>query len=397
MLTRIAMITVSLTVPVLVFVSCDAGEPEPARVDISAASPSPTGVPVVEPINMPTSVPTQTSDPTLSLKSVLSNLTEEIPPCSPVTGSAVDPCEPGAEQYAITAGGSGSHPDLGDEPSSMREMLEFVPTFESHIVLRGTYLPGTVRCTSGNPHRPPSYLSYDEYDFVAHALFINCYVDVRVSAYILGDGPSLLTVQRFFYAYWDGELAFYAEEQGQTEQEYLEDLRQLLETDDYLGGIVGREAMLFLGPAASISTEVWQVFRIWDVQRREDGTVIAVHPDRGLWARFRPNEYQTHRSKLAMELPAFTRAVTTAHQARVTEYEGRIGAAESLPDLVNNANELRDYYTDVGAYATGVPTPAQPPPPCGLAVPDQADNPRPHARLRYPAGSERHPQRHGDA
>ena len=33
------------------------------------------------------------------------------------------------------------------------------------------------------------------------------------------------------------------------------------------------------------------------------------------------------------------------------------------------------YYTNVGAYAPGVPAPAQPPPPCGLAVPDQADNP----------------------
>ena len=45
--------------------------------------------------------------------------------------------------------------------------------------------------------------------------------------------------------------------------------------------------------------------------------------------------------------------------------------------LVTDANQLRQYFSDpkVGAYAPGAPTPTQPPPPCGLAVPDQANNP----------------------
>ena len=218
-------------------------------------------------------------------------------------------------------------------------------------------------------------MSYEEYDFIEHALFINCYVDIRVGAYILGDGPSLLTIQRFFYAYWPGELGFYAAEKGQTEQEYIEDFRQLIESEDHLGGIVGREEVLFVGPAASISTEVWEVFQSWDVQRQEDGTVVVVHPDRDLWRRFRPDDYQTHRAALEMDLSALTQAVTTANQARVTEYSGRIGAETNLPMLVTDANQLRQYYTEVGAYAPGAPPPAQPPPPCGLAVPNQSDNP----------------------
>ena len=336
--TRIAMITVSLAVPILVFVSCDDRQPAPAEV------------------------------------SVLSNLTEEISPCSPVPGSAVDPCESNAQQYEMTAGGAGSVPDLGDEPSSMREILEFVPGFVSHIVIRGTYLPGTVRCTVGDRFRPPSHWR-DEFVFTADSRAIKCYVDVRVGAYILGNGPAKLTVQRFWYTYFDGDLASIAAEEGMTEQEYLEVFSQLLETDDYLGGIVGREEMLFLGPATSLSAEAWQTFAIWDVQRRDDGTVIAEHPDLIYWVNFRPDDTQTHSSKLVMDLPAFTQAVTTAHQARVTEYNGRIGADADLPMLVSNANQLSDYYTEVGAYAAGTPTPAQPPPPCGLAVPDQADNP----------------------
>ena len=111
-----------------------------------------------------------------------------------------------------------------------------------------------------------------------------------------------------------------------------------------MGEIVGREEVLFIGPAASLSVEVWQAFAIWDVQQKEDGTVIAVHPDRDLWRSLRPNDYRTHQSKLEMELPAFKQAVTVAHQARVTEYGGRIGPEDiggmvegvELPMLVSN-------------------------------------------------------------
>ena len=140
-------------------------------------------------------------------------------------------------------------------------------------------------------------------------------------------------------------------------------------------GITGREHILFLDGSYDLSVEAWEVIGTWDVQRREDGTVIAVHPFRDLWRSFKPDGYQAHRSKLEMELPAFTQALTEAHQARVTEYGGRIGADESLPMLVTDANRLREYYTAVGAYDHPDGPPEQPPPPCGLAVPDQANSP----------------------
>ena len=298
-------------------------------------------------------------------------LTEEIPPCTPVAGSSVDPCEPDAEQFLLTAGGGEVSMEFG-EPPSMRDLLNITRGHVSHIVLRGTYLPNTVRCTAGNPYRPPSYLSYEEYDYVEHSLTINCYADVRVSAYLVGNGPPTLTVQRYWYTYWDGWFANLAAEEGKTEREYIEDLRQMLETDDYLGAIAGREVVLFIGPAASVSTEVWEAMAIWDVQRQEDGTVVAVHPDRDLWRHYAPDDYLTHRSKLEMELTALTQAVTTANQARVTEYGGRIGADASLPMLLTDANQLRQYYTNVGAYdhPDGTPVPPPPVPGEGDPVPD---------------------------
>ena len=136
------------------------------------------------------------------------------------------------------------------------------------------------------------------------------------------------------------------------------------------GGIGGREVVLFIG-SIDLSVEAWEVRYTWDVERREDGTVVALHPYRR-WLTL-----EEYRSVGEMDLPALTQAVTAAHQARVAANGGRIGEDASLPMLVTDANQLRQYFSDpkVGGYAPGAPTPAQPPPPCGLAVPDQADNP----------------------
>ena len=286
-------------------------------------------------------------------------MTEEIPPCAPAPGSSVDPCDPNAPPLEM--GAANYVPDLGDEPLSFQEMLDDdpPPAWVSHLVVRGTYLPDTVRCTAGDPFRPPSYLQ-DEFVYTANSRAFKCYIEVRANAYVIGSGPSTLTVMVFRWIYWDGEYALYAEE-GQTEQDVIEEDRHMFEgfVDDFFPG---REHIMFLGPPVDLSSEVWRFMGYWDVQRREDDTVIAVHPDKDLWRRIKPNEYQTHLSKLEMGLPAFAQAVTAANQARVAEYGGRIGEDDSLPMLVTNVSQLRQYYTAVGAYAPGSPTPVPPPP-----------------------------------
>ena len=155
-----------------------------------------------------------------------------------------------------------------------------------------------------------------------------------------------------------------------SERAWFEEFSQRLESDEYLGEIAGKEEVLFIGPASSLPVEVWQSFTIWDVQQREDGTVIAVHPDRDLWRRSRPDDYQTHQSILEMELPAFKQAVTAAHQARVDEYGGRIAPSDAegiiqgaeLPMFISDVDRLVEYYTAVGSYNHPDGPPAQPPP-----------------------------------
>ena len=386
MFSRVVVSAVSLAVSILVFVSCGDGQPVPARTSVSSPTPTAASVPAPTATPTPALVPTPSiSSPTPTAASVaasispptlgLSYLTEKIPPCTPVPGSSVDPCDPDAPPFEM--GMAQSVPELGDEPLSMREMLDDdpPPAWVTHLALRGTYLPGTVRCTAGDPFSPPSYLQ-DEFVYTANTLSVKCYIDVRTNSYVLGSGPTTLTILLFRGIYWDGNYAPFTPYvyEDQSEQELIEEDMQRIE--GFISDLfVGREHILFLGPPVDLSSEVWRFLGYWDVQQREDGTVIAVHPDRDLWRRLRPNEYQTHLSALEMELSAFTQAVTTANQARVTEYAGRIGADTSLPMLVNDANQLRQYYTEVGAYAPGAPTPVQPPPPCGLAVPDQGNNP----------------------
>ncbi len=325
MYARISASIVSLVVLTLASIACNDGQPTPAQ------TPTPE------------------------------YLTQEIPPCTPISSSSVDPCDPDAPPFA---GGIGqSSPDLGAAPRSLREMLNgstTPPAWVPHLVLRGAYLPGTVRCTAADVFRPPVYLS-DEFGFGTPPRGFKCYADVRAGAYVVGSGPSILTVLLFHYIYWDGDYAPDAES-GQTEQDVVEELRLQFQAD-IDEAFSGREHIIFLGPPVDLSSEAWQVVGFWDVLRKADGTVIAAHPNRSLWASVKPDEYETHLAMLEMELPAFTQAVTAAHQARVTEYEGRIGADESLPMLVTDANQLRQYFIEVGAYDHPDGPPAQPPPP----------------------------------
>ena len=371
-----AMLISALLITLLLLAACTSPQDAPTEGARPTSFPTSTPVQGVTPTPSPASTlpPAPTPTPTLAPTPEFQYLTEEIPPCTPIQGSSVDPCEPDA-RIETGVGGMASGPVLDDEPLAVRYFLDgssigFIP----HIVIRGTYIPDTVRCTPGNPNRDPSY---EEPGGLFHSsVLLACYADVRVNAYILGSGPPRLTVQVHFHHYWEGEYREPAVERGMTLEELLEWASWafeiiLEEGPERTGeGIYGREVVLFIGPPHSQTTEVWEVFSTWDVQRMDDDTVVAIHPLKDFWRYRRPDDYQTHRSKLEMELPAFTQAVTAAHQARVTEYGGRIAPADiasratgvELPMLVTDANQLRQFLTDTGAYSHPDGPPAQPPP-----------------------------------
>ena len=250
-------------------------------------------------------------------------------------------------------------------------------TLVTHIVLRGTYISGTERCTSGHHRIAPAYLGRG---VSSYGLLIYCFADVRVNAYLLGTGPSILTVIVESSLYQSIHAPGNSDEDYGLQQlesrrlayehalakggrfEYHRPLQGRLPPGGPVvtgppGGIGGREVVLSIGPSDRLSVEAWMVFKTWDVERRDDGTVVVLHPHRQWF------DFNEHRSLLERYLPAFTQAVTAAHQARIAANGGRIGAGASLPMLVTDANRLRQYFSDpkVGGYAPGAPAPAQPP------------------------------------
>ncbi len=296
----------------------------------------------------------------------------------------MDPCEPNVALLSGVSGATSSSAASGETPSTVREYLDgnsFI--FVSHIVLRGTYIPDSVRCTRDNPFHMPSY---EEPGYFQNSLLMQCYADVRVNSYVLGSGPPELTVMVHFMRYredsWAGDperthdewvdLGLWATER------YLEEGDVLSEGPWNDAGLYGREVILFLGPSHNHATEVWQVFGTWDVQLLEEGTVKAVHPARDYWRRFRPSEYPTHLAALEMTLPAFTEAVSAAQTQRLADYGGRVApetiqgraSGVDLPMLVTDANQLTQFYRDTGAYDHPGGSPTQPPqvPACARAT-----------------------------
>ena len=312
----------------------------------------------------------------------------DIPPCIPVPGISVDPCELDAVVMTTVPVGAGSAGVFSvDTPRTIRDYLDGRSlTFIPHLVLRGTFLPETVRCTSSTTHRLPAY---EDPGYFRNSDLIKCYADVRANSYILGAGPTNLTVLVNFLHYFEGHLASEALRTGVTLEGLIDPVLSghVMFLEEGPGrtsnGIYGREMVLFIGPGHDRETETWEIFAAWDVQRTEDDTVIVVHPERDEWRVTRPTDYQTLQASLEMTLPSFSQAVTAAYQARVTEYGGRIAPTNiqgravgvDLPMLLTSANQLTQFYIDTGAYSHPDGPPSEPPPPCGLAVPDQADSP----------------------
>ena len=196
-------------------------------------------------------------------------------------------------------------------------------------------------------------------------LFLTCYADYTVSEYLLGAGPTTLTVayDRMGEAHSYGlyRLSHAAGEFGDepllSEGEYQAELDdEVWEAESSLvSGIGGRESVVFLAPMGAhhaIAIEAWQVVAQWDVQRDGQGTVNAV--------RYGAAEGDPEHTQTLLNLKS---RITTATSATST-------MATSTPSRIGNVSGLTQYYRDIGAYGDITPddgdtatfTPSQPPP-----------------------------------
>ena len=287
-----------------------------------------------------------------------SYFTGSVEPCTPVEGASVDPCEVRASEDMLAPQVAGSRIELGDEPWPMFAWLGTgnPAPWVSHFVVRGTFVPGTIRCdVDGGPYRNPPYTGRGS---MTTTKTLACYSDVRVNEYILGSGPSTLTVILVQDWYVRGLPNFDPDAARASLEERFASGRGSVPA----GGIGGREVMLFIGPSRNIEFEAWEVFNTWDVQRLND-QVVAIHPHRDTWRFYSSSdEWETRRPKVEMTLPAFKAAVLAAHQDRVTEFGGRVSEDPGYPMLETDANRLRQFFNITGASDHPHGPPRQPPP-----------------------------------
>ncbi len=331
-------------------------------------------------------------------------LTEAIPACTPIEGVSLDPCrpQPVPEYFGPTGTVSGGEVTTRIPPKDLAYFLDDGRSTisKTHIVARGTFKPGSVRCTTGNF----AYTSPHLEDWILGAAYLKCFADLNVREYILGSGPPVLTLEVHHYEYASDEfIEGYRsiledvaagiiilpagstlpglEDTTPTEEEADEFFRSgseaIVEDRD---GFYTKELMHFISPGYDVRMETWKTWYPWGIERMEDGSIVVVHPERrsirDLWA----EGYTRHRAELEMPLATFKAAVLAADQARRTANNGRIAPAtherlkpgRTFPMLQSDANKIADYFREAGGYGHPQGDPEPPPPACGLgAVADQ--------------------------
>ena len=368
-------------VAMLLMAACanEAAKPDPVAV---ATEPVAEAEQVDAPLSAAQVVPTPVAAPALAPTAEPEYLTQAIPPCTPLEGAVVGPCEKGVRH--IEAEIAATSVSYGSAPYTIRQLLDGLDTSitVAHVVVRGTYLPNSVRCENTLVSRSATWRGGDVRTLGPGLGVVKCFAEIRANDYLVGTGPPTIAILVVGVPYWGREAA---DAEIAAEIRVVENILRTGESPSWhplsapSGGIEGREAIFFLSPAIDHSIEVWQSWDPWYVQRNDDESVVAIHPHSEYWLRV---DSEAYGSQMEIPLEAFTTALQDAHTARLEEYDGRIKRDvdiripnENLPMLETDANMLRRYHTAIENTTHDDGPPVAPPPACGLAVPSHANNP----------------------
>ena len=313
---------------------------------------------------------TQSSNESEMERPVVSYFEEVIPPCLPVDGADTDPCPTGTPPNVATLSVNAAFPywPHSDYIWTMTDIFlgdildfpgDYFPENAPHIVIRGITQYDTTRCGL-YPIKLSDYRTTGAYsDIVKHYY---CFIDIAVKEYVIGKGPSELTVKFHTEIIWiidEEDREYYTEER----------LSDLFQDPKFRTASTyeGKELILFLRPTHSISIESWTPsgMGVWFIQEGDNGEIRAVSNA------YRRALTDAHRNLLNMPLDEFVRQINQAHQNKIARTGGRIGEDPTLPMLVTDANYLQDYYIAGGAVYEGDEATRLPPPVPGEEEPAQ--------------------------
>ena len=278
------------------------------------------------------------------------------PACAPVPGSDRDPCER-TQNSAASSDANQSAYFIG------RTEFTFTPEWlyrtewgnggfsTPQLLVRGVVVVDSARCSEARAYNfgggdhgltPPD-------SQVALEL---CHIEVDVSEYLLGSGPSRLTVIVGWYPsvyknYAEyGTVAYF--------NEVAAPIRDALE---------GREYVIELALPPDMAWGEWRMLHSWQLQETKSGTIMAISAMSILSSNESDIEdFQFPLDELVPELKA-------VHAEVAGEYGGRISDEPDSPMLVTDASResLLGQLRELGAYdapgITPVPAPPAPIPP----------------------------------
>ena len=199
-------------------------------------------------------------------QAILRYLREEIPPCTPVSGSVRHPC---AVHSVPSIDGPAASSEFLEVPRYWQFFPEGPLMFTPHMVIRGTFLPNTTRC---KPYKR-GFPAYANFSMRSNNRLALCFAETRVSDYLIGKGPPQLTVIIHVFNY-----AVPYVEPGSTvtitENDWV-DLEEL--RSEASAAYEGVEGVMFLTPSPTTVVEAWWAREFWDVQQKGD-TVVVVAP-----------------------------------------------------------------------------------------------------------------------
>ena len=300
-------------------------------------------------------------EPEVVFRAPVSYLEEVIPPCVPLEGGSHDPCaRTRPRQVAVLSAPAAppSWPIRDDLRTIAETIMGYDPPTIYHIVVRATVLDDTTRCGL-YPLVLADFAGITAYSGLYR---YGCYTDVRVNEYIVGTGPSELTVELHREGLNLGE-------EEVADWDNVEDgwLTYVVHDPQARTAAVfeGNEVVLFLRPNFTIAVESWYAAAgtadVWFVQQPDEGVTRAVAADID-YART-----EDQRNKLDMPLADLVTKIKAGATVRDNEYDGRIGAATDLPELIADANDLRGFYIESGAVYQGADKTTELPPPVGGA------------------------------
>ena len=289
----------------------------------------------------------QSGDPDQLAEARRGYLSATVEPCLPVPGTDIDPCERRFDDWDRVRSpyrSSSCRPEPANPTieASLELWFDGDHADVPHIFIRGTPLPDTTRCVEhesvifsgiGIGHEPYVLQQADD----------NCFVDLRVNEYIVGRGPAVLTILV-------GGHHKVLDYKGDEYYEWIEDIHSIFE---------GREWVIGLTVPIDFSYSTWEINNFpWDVQRRDDGTLVVVD-----WLARTISDVPRNRNGFEVPLDEFRRIVKRVHTNHVETTRGRIGAFEGAPLIVADANHefIHAYMSHAPVFNIIDATP-QPPP-----------------------------------